>query len=94
MRRCSIAIQIKCGGADITFGEQFTNFAGLGIWKRDKGLFGSSQIRRSLMFAKGPLKTLYAAIDVGVQQCQKPSKVFRVTLVRRGCHQQVMVGHL
>ena len=39
-------------------------------------------------------EALHVAVDVPVEQRQEEAEVLRVALVRRGRHQQVVVGHL
>ena len=62
--------------------------------ERDEGFLRPPQIERCDVLAQGTLQTFNAAVDIGVEQRQKPAEVIGVALVRCGRHQQEMVRHL
>ena len=44
--------------------------------------------------AEGLLETLDAAVDVRIEQREEPAEVVGIAFVRRGRHEDVVVGHL
>jgi hypothetical protein len=89
-----LAVEIKGGRADLTIGKQLTDLSGLGMWKADQCLFGATQVEGGLVFAYCLLKAFDAAVDIRVKQSEESAKMVRIPLVRRGRHQEEVVGHL
>ena len=66
---------------------------GFGIREGDKGLFDPPQIERGIMSCHRLFEALHIAINVLVEQRQEEAEVFRVALVRRRRHQEIVIGH-
>ena len=89
-----VAAQVKGGRADFALGEQLADLARLGIGEGDQGFLGPPQVEGGFLPPHRLLEALDAAVDIGVKQCQEPAEVFGVAFVRRGRHQQEVIGHL
>ena len=65
-----------------------------GCGKGDERLFGAAQVERGLVFAHCLLKAFDAAVHVRVEQSEETAEMVGIALVRRGRHQEEVVGHL
>ena len=77
------------------FVKSLLDLAGLGIGERNQGFLGPAQVERAPRARRiACLQALDVAVDVAVEQREEEAEVLGVALVRRGRHQQVVVGHL
>ena len=88
-----LVVQLERGRLDLALREQLLDLAGVRVGEGDQGLLGPPQVERGVAAPHGVFQALDVAVDILVEQRQEPAEVFGVPLVRRGRHQQVVVGH-
>ena len=85
---------MKLGGLDKAFSEEGFDFAGVRIGEGDEGFLDAAEVERRLVLAHGLLQAFHIAVSaITIEQLQEEAEVFRVPLVRRGGHQEVVVRH-
>ncbi len=78
----------------VALGEEFVNFARIGMRERDERLFGAAQVERRFMFAHCLLQAFDAAIHIRIEEGEKAAEVIGIAFMWRGSHQEKMVRHL
>ena len=89
-----LLVQLEGGGLDLALGEELLDLPGLRVGETDQGLLGPPEVERRTPAPHGIFEASDVAVNVLVQQRQEPAEVLGVALVRRGRHQQVVVGHV
>ena len=89
-----IGADLKIAGANITFGEQGFDLAGFRVRETYQRLLHPPEVKRRFLTAHRLFQTFHVAINVFVQQFEEQAKILRVTFVRRGGHQEVVIRHL
>ena len=86
--------ELEIGRPDFSVAVELVGMASVGIGEGRQGLLDPPQVERSGLRRHRRLKALDVAVDVFVEEGEEPSEMLRVALVRRGRHEEIVVGHL
>ena len=89
-----VVADLKRNRLDVPAGEQLFNHASVRVRECYQGFLDTAQVKRRFVTRHSLLQAFHIAVNVLIEEREEKAKVFRIALVRRRRHQEVVIRHL